>query len=195
VFHSKRPREPRELRPASGERAFRRFVLTAPKRSSAVNANPTRADGVVMVVCLDVDSFHWWQPPNCSFPFTAADTLLLRPPFCPFSIRELSSQIDAFVLNGYSSRYRPLAFCLAYCFKLLACCSQPKPSFLSSALIVLDEKRTHTKHRVCARKGIDQCWDHLLLPLLYNRRVNTRTPLFFLSFLKTLCVSVQSLIT
>ncbi len=58
VFHySKRPREPRELRPAS-ERAFRRFVLTAPKRSSAVNANPTRADGVVMVVCLDVDSFH-----------------------------------------------------------------------------------------------------------------------------------------
>ncbi len=42
----------------ASERAFRRIVLTALKRSSAVNANPTRADGVVMVVCLDVDSFH-----------------------------------------------------------------------------------------------------------------------------------------
>jgi hypothetical protein len=120
-----------------------------------------------MEVCLDVDSFHWWQP-QLFISFTAADTLLLRPPFCPFSIRELISTIDAFVLNGNSSRYRPLAFCLAYSFKLLAC---SQPNFSSSALIVLDEKKTHTKHRVC-EKGNRPVLRSLAIALLYNLRVN-----------------------
>jgi hypothetical protein len=41
----------------ASERTFRRIVLTAPIAQCS-KCNPTRADGVVMVVCLDVDSFH-----------------------------------------------------------------------------------------------------------------------------------------